>query len=153
MHTVRQILKTKGDATYSVPPDGTVLDAVREMARRGVGALLVMDGRELVGMISERDYARKVILEGRGSHQTLVRQVMSQPVVTISPDTPAEVGLALITTKRIRHLPVVESGRVIGIVSIGDLVAAVIDDQQHLIEQLERYVTGAGALSSPHWMP
>lgn len=142
MHSIRQILEEKGGAIWSVSPEDTVFDAIRQMAERGIGALLVMDGERIEGIISERDYARKVILEGRSSRETRVRQIMSPKVVTISPTDTAESGLALMTRRRIRHLPVVEEEQVIGVVSIGDLVNAVIGDQQHLIEQLEHYIAG-----------
>ena len=142
MHTIRQILAEKGQDIWSVGPDETVLDGVRQMAERGVGALMVMSGDELLGIFSERDYARKVILEGKSSRETLVRDIMSSPAITITPRAMSEEGLALMTRKKIRHLPVVDNDRVIGLVSIGDLVDAIIGDQQQLIEQLERYVSG-----------
>lgn len=142
MHSIYQILNEKGHAIWSVTPDMMVYDAIRQMAERGVGALLVMKDDRLEGVISERDYARKVILEGRNSRETPVGDIMTRDVVSIGPDLTANQGLALMTNKRIRHLPVIEGGKVTGVVSIGDLVKAVIDDQQHQIEQLERYVTG-----------
>ncbi len=142
MHTIRQILSDKGADIWSVDTSQTVYDAVRYMAERGVGAVPVIDDGQLQGMFSERDYARKVILEGKASRDTLVRDVMTSPVITIAPNAMAEEGLALMTRKRIRHLPVMEKGQLVGLVSIGDLVNVVIGDQQHLIEQLERYVTG-----------
>jgi len=142
MHTIRQILHDKGSSIWSVTPDDTVYDAVRTMAEKGVGALLVMADGQLHGMMSERDYARKVILEGKASRETAVRAICSSPAITISPQATAEEGLALMTAKRIRHLPVVEGGELLGVVSIGDLVDAVLDDQQQMIKQLERYVSG-----------
>lgn len=142
MHSIRQILDEKGSEIWSVGPDDTVFDAIRQMAERGIGALLVLDGNRLTGVLSERDYARKVILEGRKSRETQVREIMTPKVVTIGPTDTAESGLALMTRHRIRHLPVVENNRIIGVISIGDLVNAVIDDQQHLIEQLEHYIAG-----------
>lgn len=142
MHSIRQILNEKSGDLWSVGPDDLVLDAIRSMAERGIGALLVMDGDDLAGMITERDYARKIVLEGRKSSETVVRDVMTGEVITISPDRTAADGLAVMTDGRFRHLPVVDGGKVIGVVSIGDLVKAVIADQQMLIEQLERYVTG-----------
>ncbi len=142
MHSIRQILDEKGRSIFSVAPGDSVYDAIRLMAERGIGAMLVIDGEKLVGILSERDYARKVILEGRSSRETRVEQIMSSPPITVDPRATANAGLALMTQKRIRHLPVVAEGELIGVVSIGDLVNAVIDDQQHLIEQLERYVTG-----------
>ena len=142
MHTIRQILADKSGDLWSVGPDDSVYEAIRSMAEKGVGALLVMDGDDLAGMITERDYARKIVLEGRKSSETKVREVMTGEVTTIGPDRTAADGLAIMTDGRFRHLPVVDNGKVIGVVSIGDLVKAVIADQQSLIEQLERYVTG-----------
>ncbi|GAB4173915.1 MAG: CBS domain-containing protein [Wenzhouxiangellaceae bacterium] len=142
MQTIHQILEQKGRDVFWVAPENTVYEAIRQMAERGVGALLVLDGGKPVGMISERDYARKVILEGRSSRETRVTEIMSSPLVTIPGTATADAGLSLMTRHRIRHLPVVDGEELIGVVSIGDLVNAVIDDQQHLIEQLERYVTG-----------
>ncbi len=142
MQTIRQILSTKGDQIWSVTVKDTVYDAIRLMASKGIGALIVMNEGELHGIISERDYARKVILEGRSSRDTLVGDICSSPAITISPRATAEEGLALMTRKRIRHLPVVEKGELLGVISIGDLVNTVLGDQQQLIEQLERYVTG-----------
>lgn len=142
MHNIRHILSEKGGNIWSVSSTQTVYEAVRTMAELGVGALMVIDDDQLVGMFSERDYARKVILEGRASRETHVSQVMSSPPITIHPQATAQEGLALMTQKRFRHLPVTEEGKLLGLVSIGDLVNAVIDDQQSLIAQLERYVTG-----------
>jgi len=142
MHSIRQILSEKGGEIWSVSPADTVYDTIRQMAAKGVGALIVMDGDQLHGVVSERDYARKVILEGRSSRDTKVGDICSSPAITISPRATAEEGLALMTRKRIRHLPVVEDGKLLGIVSIGDLVNVIIGDQQQLIEQLERYVSG-----------
>jgi len=141
MHTIRQILKEKGGDIWSVSPDDTVFEAIHLMARKGVGALVVLKDGELHGMISERDYARKVILDGRASRETKVEQICSSPAITITPKATADEGLALMTNKRFRHLPVVEDGQLLGVVSIGDLVNTVIGDQQQLIEQLERYVS------------
>lgn len=142
MHNIRHILSEKGGEIWSVQSSQTVYEAVRTMAELGVGALMVIDDGQLVGMFSERDYARKVILEGRASRETQVSEVMSTPPVTIHPQATAQEGLALMTQKRFRHLPVTEDGTLLGLVSIGDLVNAVIDDQQSLIAQLERYVAG-----------
>jgi len=142
MHTIRQILHNKGQSIWSVTTEDTVYDAVRTMAEKGVGALLVMQDGVLHGMMSERDYARKVILEGKASRDTAVGAVCSSPVISIEPGATAQDGLSLMTAKRIRHLPVVEAGELLGVVSIGDLVNAVLDDQQQMIDQLERYVSG-----------
>src|SRR5690606_31120425 len=139
---VETILKRKGQDIWSVTPDDTMLEAITRMAKLGVGALLVMEDAQLAGIVSERDYARKIILKGRRSAETRVGDVMSRDVITVTPDTTAREGLAVMTEKFIRHLPVVCEGRVIGVVSIGDLVKAVIDDQQFVIEELERYVRG-----------
>jgi CBS domain-containing protein len=140
MASVRDLLDAKGTAIYSVGPDDPVLDAIRMMAERHVGALLVMKGSELVGIVSERDYARKIILLGRSSGATPVAQIMSAPVHTVAPKRSVEDCMRLMTQHRVRHLPVVENGRVIGVISIGDLVKAVIEDQRHTIEQLEDYI-------------
>jgi CBS domain-containing protein len=140
MATVRQLLEIKGTAIFTVEPEDPVLEAIRLMADRHVGALLVMKGSELVGIVSERDYARKVILMGRSSNTTPVWQIMSSPVQTVSPDKSVQDCMRIMTEHRIRHLPVVERGRVAGMISIGDLVKAVIEDQQHTIEQLESYI-------------
>ena len=142
MHTVHQILDHKGGDILWAAPDSTVYDAIRKMAEKGIGALLVMREGNPVGMLSERDYARKVILEGRSSRETRVSDIMSGSLITIDSRATADAGLALMTRHQIRHLPVVDDGKLIGLVSIGDLVNAVIDDQQRLIEQLEHYVTG-----------
>lgn len=142
MHTIRQILKEKGGEIWSVSPEDTVYEAIRTMAVKGIGALVVLQDGKLYGMVSERDYARKVILEGRSSRDTKIDEICSKPAVTISPRATAEEGLALMTSKRFRHLPVTENEELLGVVSIGDLVNAVIGDQQQLIEQLERYVSG-----------
>jgi CBS domain-containing protein len=142
VHTIHQILENKGNDIHWVAPDRSVLDAVRQMAERGIGALLVMDNGKPVGMMSERDYARKVILEGRRSQDTRVEEIMSSPLISIEGKATADSGLALMTRHKIRHLPVIDNDELIGVVSIGDLVDAVIDDQQKLIDQLERYVHG-----------
>ena len=140
MTHVRHLLDRKGRAIYSVKPDDPVLEAIRLMAEHHVGALLVMDGARLAGIVSERDYARKIILKGRSSADTPVSQIMSTPVLTVVPQSSVQECVELMTEHRVRHLPVVESGRVIGVVSIGDLVKAVIQDQQETIEQLESYI-------------
>jgi CBS domain-containing protein len=138
--TVRHLLDRKGRELFSIGPDAPVLEAVRLMSERHVGALLVMRGEELAGIVSERDYARKVVLLGRSSSDTSVSQIMSTPVVTVGLESGVEECMRLMTERRIRHLPVLERGRVIGVISIGDLVKAVIDEQQHTIEQLESYI-------------
>ena len=141
MHTVQQILNQKNVSDiWSITPDATVFEAIQMMADRHVGALLVMEDEALRGIISERDYAREVILKGRASRDTLVGQIMSAPVISVTPTHTVSDSLSLMTTKHIRHLPVVEGETVCGIVSIGDLVKDVIDDQQSTIEQLENYI-------------
>ncbi len=138
--SVRQLLDGKGRAIFSIGPEDPVLEAIRLMADRHVGALLVMKGQELVGIVSERDYARKVILMGRSSSDTPVWEIMSAPVISVSSTQSLDDCMRLVTTRRIRHLPVVDAGKVVGMISIGDLVKAVIEDQQHTIEQLENYI-------------
>ncbi len=140
MTTVRHLLDRKGRALFSIEPEDPVLEAIRMMADRHVGALLVMRGNELAGIVSERDYARKVVLLGRSSAETPVWQIMSSPVVTVTPDNSVQDCMRIMTERRIRHLPVVEGGRVIAMISIGDLVKAVIEEQQQTIEQLESYI-------------
>ncbi len=140
MTIVRQLLDRKDRAIFSVEPQAPVLEAIRAMAAHHVGALLVMQADTLAGIVSERDYARKVILLGRSSAETPVRDIMTFPVITVSPDDTVQTCMQLMTDKRVRHLPVVDGGRVVGMVSIGDLVKAVIAEQQAQIEQLENYI-------------
>ena len=142
MITVRHLLGRKDPGLFSVAPEDPVLKAIRSMAEHRVGALLVMRGEELAGIVSERDYARKVVLLGRSSAETPVWQIMSSPVVTVSPDTSVQQCMTLVTEKRIRHLPVIEKDRVAGVISIGDLVKSVIEEQQRTIEHLESYIHG-----------
>jgi CBS domain-containing protein len=142
MQNIRDILRHKGTTIRSVSPDESVLEAIRRMAEHGVGALLVMQNDELLGLISERDYSRKVILKGLRSQDTPVKAVMSTPVLTISPYATVQQGMLMMTENFVRHLPVSDGSGIIGVVSIGDLVKAVIEDQQALIEQLEHYITG-----------
>jgi CBS domain-containing protein len=140
MISVRQLLEGKGRQVFTIAPGAAVLDAIRMMAERHVGALLVMEGETLSGIVSERDYARKVILMGRSSADTPVRDIMTATVITVQPETPVEQCMQIMTERRVRHLPVTEGGRVVGMVSIGDLVKAVIAEQQQHIEQLESYI-------------
>lgn len=140
MLRINYLLALKGKNVWSIDPDAPVLEAVRLMAERSIGALPVMDSGELIGIISERDYARKVVLKGRSSADTPVRDIMTAPVVTVATDEAVHNCMEIMTQKRIRHLPVMEKGRVVGIISIGDLVKAVIEEQQQTIDQLERYI-------------
>ena len=142
MKTVRDILKAKGSEVWSVEPDATVFEALQRMAEKEVGALVVMHGTQIVGLISERDYARKIILHGRASPTTLVKEIMTNQVVYIHLDQAIEECMSLMTEKRIRHLPVIEGGKLAGLISIGDIVKSIIADQQFIIEQLVRYVSG-----------
>lgn len=142
MNQVRHLLERKGSEVYAVAPEVPVLDAIKQMAERRVGALLVLRGERLAGIVSERDYARKVILQGRSSAETAVSHIMSTPPITVGLDTDVLECMRLCTHGRIRHLPVVDGDRVVGIISIGDLVKAVIDEQAEQIEQLQRYITG-----------
>lgn len=141
MNQVKHLLEIKGSDIFAVAPDAPVLDAIRLMAERRVGALLVMKGEQLAGIVSERDYARKVILQGRSSGDTAVADIMSSPPVTVGTDTDVFECMRLCTHSRIRHLPVLDGGKVVGVISIGDLVKAVIDAQAEQIEQLQRYIT------------
>lgn len=141
MKKVKDILEIKGRDIWSIEPGALVYDAMKLMADKGIGALLVMEGQRLVGIISERDYARKVILQGRSSRSTNVEEIMTSRVVYTEPDRNIEECMALMTEKRIRHLPVVEGGQVCGVISIGDLVKAIIAEQKFIIEQLERYIS------------
>ncbi len=140
MKTVAQMLKLKSAAVISIRPDATVLDALKLLADKDVGAVLVMDGQRLVGIVSERDYARKVALKGRSSGDTPVSEIMTREVIVVTPTHTNEECMALMTEKRARHLPVIENGRVAGVLSIGDLVKDVISEQQFIINQLERYI-------------
>ena len=142
MLEVRQLLAEKGHRIFAIGPDEPVLEAVRLMADHYIGALLVMRGDELVGIVSERDYARKIILQNRASAETPVRDIMSSPVVTVRPTDTTDTCMRICTERRVRHLPVVESGKVVGVLSIGDLVKAVISEQSQEIEHLQRYIAG-----------
>ena len=142
MTSVAHLLQAKGHAVWSIPPDASVYEAIKLMADKGVGALLVMEGQRLVGIVSERDYARKVILQGKSSRDTPVREIMTDKVFYVRPEQTVEDCMALMTVHRIRHLPVLDDDRVIGVVSIGDLVKAVISEQEVRIQQLEQYIMG-----------
>jgi len=138
--TVRDVLRSKGGQTFSVDADATVFTALEKMAKENVGALLVINGGSLIGMLSERDYARKVILKGLSSPQTKVREIMTDTVYYARPEQTVEECLAVITEKRCRHLPVLENDQLVGLVSIGDLVKASIAEKEFIIEQLENYI-------------
>ncbi len=141
--SIRFILEHKSSDVWSLPPEASVYEAIQMMSEKQVGALLVMSGHHLVGFISERDYARKVILQGRSSRDTFVSDIMSSPVTTVSPAQTIDECMRLMTANRIRHLPVMEHGRVSGIVSIGDLVRWIISSQEETIHQLHSYIAGA----------
>lgn len=140
MKSLKQLLSAKGNQVYAIAPDAKVIEALQLMARKDVGALVVMEGDRMTGVISERDYARKVILQGRSSHDVPVREIMTSDVVTVDPGRTVEECMALVTQRRIRHLPVMEGGKLIGVVSIGDLVKEVIAEQEQTIRQLESYI-------------
>lgn len=142
MVTIRQLLAQKGGEVSSIHPDATVFDAVAKMADNDIGSLIVMDGGALVGIITERHYARNVILKGRTSPATLVGEIMERQVITVRPEQTVEECMALMTAKRVRHLPVTEGGKITGIVSIGDLVKSIIDEQKFVIDQLNHYICG-----------
>lgn len=142
MKSVRALLGVKGHSVHTIGPDATVLDALGEMARRDVGALVVIEDGEMVGLLSERDYARKVILKGKFSKDVPVREIMSAEVVSVTATEKIDVCMKLMTQKRIRHLPVLENDQLAGIISIGDVVKAIIGEQNFTIEELERYISG-----------
>ena len=143
MHTVKQILGQKeSNEIWSIGPDATVLEAIQAMADKRAGALLVMEGPALKGIISERDYAREVILKGRSSKDTLVGEIMSTTLITVPSTQSVDASLAIMSKNNIRHLPIVDDDTVVGVLSLGDLVKDVISDQQSTIEQLENYIRG-----------
>jgi CBS domain-containing protein len=142
MITLRQLLQSKGGGIWSVTSTSTVFDALRTMAEKNVGALLVIDEGKLVGIVSERDYARKIALKGKSSKDTLINEIMTEKVVYIRPDESIEDCMALMTEKHFRHLPVIDNGTLIGVISIGDVVRSVISEQKFIIAQLENYISG-----------
>lgn len=142
MRTVRQLLDAKSPAIHAIAPDAPVLDAIRLMAEAHIGAVLVMDGPQLVGILSERDYARKVVLQGRASADTPVRDIMTSLVLTATSADTSDRCMQVMTEHRIRHLPVLDGDDVVGVISIGDLVKAVIEDQQAELDSLQRYIAG-----------
>jgi len=144
MKRVCDLLHDKGREVWFLTPDATVYEAIDQMAQKGVGALLVMEGERLVGIVSERDYARKVILKGKSSREIQVHEIMSHPVICVSPELTIEQTMALMTDNRVRHLPVVVAETVVGVISIGDVVRAIIEDKEFYIQQLTTYITGVG---------
>jgi CBS domain-containing protein len=139
---VRQILVQKGSQVYSINPHSTVYEALEKLAEKDIGALVVMQGNDIVGVLSERDYARKVFLTGRSSKETQVQEIMSAPPVIVSPNTTVDESMQIMTANRCRHLPVVDNDQVVGVVSIGDLVNWIITTQDHTIHELENYISG-----------
>jgi len=142
MNTISSLLKVKGNVIFSIAPDATVYDAIHKMAEEEIGALLVMDGNKLVGVISERDYARQIILKGRSSESTRVREIMTTEVIIGLLSHKIEECMGLMTVHRVRHLPILDGDKVVGVISVGDLVKAIIADQQSTIGELERYIKG-----------
>ena len=142
MTTVAQLLREKGHTVFSIGPDETVYEALQKMAEANVGCLVVLEDGKLVGIISERDYARNVVLKGRTSPATHVREIMNTAVLYVTPDRTVEECMALMTDRRIRHLPVIDQGQLIGLISIGDLVKSIITDQKFMIDQLEHFIYG-----------
>jgi CBS domain-containing protein len=140
MRTVRHLLEAKAPEVFAIGPDAPVIDAIRLMAEKRIGAVVVMQAGRLVGILSERDYARKIVLQGRSSKDTPVRDIMTSDVISVGLNDTADRCMQLVTDKRIRHLPVLDGGNVLGVVSIGDLVKAVIEDQQLELDQLQRYI-------------
>ena len=144
MKTVRDLLAGKSSELWSIGPDATVYDAIALMSERGIGAVLVLDGAKLVGILSERDYARRVILKGKASRETRVREIMTTELVTVTHERTIDDCMQLMTTSRIRHLPVIEQGALVGILSIGDIVKAMMSEREAQIEQLESYIKTGG---------
>jgi CBS domain-containing protein len=142
MRSVRQLLEAKAPEVFAIGPDAPVIEAIRLMAEKSIGALLVMQAGKLVGIVSERDYARKIVLQGRSSREAPVSDIMTAQVITVALDDTVEHCMQVVTDRRIRHLPVMDAGHVLGVVSIGDLVRAMIQDQQLELEQLQRYIAG-----------
>lgn len=142
MGTVNNILKAKGHTTFSITPGTTVYNALELMVEKNVSALVVLENEKLAGIFTERDYARKVILKGKASRETLISEIMTEDVITVSPDSSIDDCMRLMTNKFIRHLPVLEDGDLVGVISIGDVVKYVIEDQKFIIENMEHYIKG-----------
>ncbi|RIH83049.1 CBS domain-containing protein [Calidithermus roseus] len=141
--SVRQLILAKGNRVHTISPEATVFEALERMAMYDIGALVVVEGERVVGIFSERDYARKVVLVGRVSRETKVREIMTDEVITVSPDTTVGECMAIMTGKRVRHLPVMEGERLAGLISIGDVVKAIMSEQEFMIAELESYITGS----------
>lgn len=146
MNTVRELIDSKGGAVWSVAPDAPVFEALSLMAEKNIGAVVVLEGDSLAGILSERDYARKVILRGRSSRETPVREIMTAKVTSVGPDESLESCMEVMTARRIRHLPILESGRVQGVISLGDVVEVILSNREKTIGQLERYITGSAEI-------
>ena len=140
MQTIKQLLEKKGNEIITIEPDSSVYDAIKSMADNHIGSLIVMEKGKLVGIITERDYTRKIILKGKSSASTPVKDIMTKNILCTNPEQTVDEAMALITDKRVRHLPVVENNHVIGIISIGDLVKTIISEQEYIINQLEHYI-------------
>jgi len=140
--TVRQLLAAKGNDVWTMSPQATVFDALKLMAEKNIGAILVLSDGQLCGVMSERDYARKIVLKGKSSSSTPVSEIMTRPVLVVHPDQTIDKCMALMTDKRLRHLPVIEDDQLVGMVSIGDVVKTIIADQEYMLDQLETYITG-----------
>jgi CBS domain-containing protein len=141
MGKVRNIIQTKGNAVFSIPSNTTVYNALETMLEKSIGALLVVDNGKFVGIFTERDYARKLILKGKASKETLIREVMTEHPVTVTPESSIEDCMKLMTDKKIRHLPIMENDKLIGLISVGDVVKFIIEEQKFIIENLEQYIT------------
>jgi CBS domain-containing protein len=142
VNTVRQLLDKKPKGTWSIAPGASVFEAIKLMADKGIGALLVIDGDNLVGIVSERDYARKIVLKGRSSKETPVREIMTEKIFYVNPDSTFNECMALFTERRIRHLPVLQDDKLVGVISSGDVIKAIISEQEFIIDQMERYIKG-----------
>jgi CBS domain-containing protein len=147
MKTIKQILRLKGKEIWITTPDATVFEALKILAEKDIGAIPVLDGKKLIGIFSERDYARKVILKGKSSKKTLVSEIMSTSIIIIPPDQTTSQGLALMTAKHVRHLPVIQKQKLVGFISIGDLVKSIMGEQKQVIDKMEQYITETSGLN------